>query len=330
MNKIKFIAAIFLLFTTVTLTSCDVEPIDSAIDLDDFNQPPNPTGGMFTASIEGESFSSNQVVGSYSNTSFGPQLSISGITTTGESISIQILNPSVGTTLANTIPETLLLFQYNATLTGGNSYASLNTTTNNSTGTITISSLNLTTNKVSGTFSFTGYNAVDSTNQKQITTGVFTNISFTNTVVVTPPPTGIAGTYLLTGFNTSVATDINNDGVSSTNQLNETTCFDDMLLILNANNTFTADSKGIEIIFDGTVEEIDCFTDPDYTGTWALNGSILSLTYTDEGEVFTDNYNVSGNTLSATVQGGEVVGTETTTGAPVYLTSDITIIYSKQ
>ena len=330
MSKIKFISAFLLLFTMVTFTSCDNEPIDSAIDLDDFNNGGNNGGnpGVYTATIGADSFSAQTIIAEYSDSAFGPELNLAGIMQNGKVMNIQIINPAVGTRTASTEFSTLLFFQYFAS--SNDVYSSINNTTNASSGTITITEFNLTTKKISGTFSFTGFGALNSATQKEITNGVFTNITFTDTTTVIPPPTGIAGTYLLTAFNSSVPTDLNNDGTASTNQLNETTCFDNMLLTLNANNTFTANSKGVEIVFNGTVDEISCFTDPNYTGTWVLNGTILSITYTDEGVEYTDEYTVNGNTLTATISDGEVVGTETTTGEPVYLTTDLTIIYTKQ
>ena len=53
---------------------------------------------------------------------------------------------------------------------------------------------------------------------------------------------GVVGTYRLTAFNTTPPTDLNGDGTSSTNQMNEVTCFNNSLIILNSNGTYTADS----------------------------------------------------------------------------------------
>ena len=69
MSKIKFISAFLLLFTMVTFTSCENEPIDSAIDLDDFNNGGNNGGipGVFTASIGADSFSAQSIIADYSD-----------------------------------------------------------------------------------------------------------------------------------------------------------------------------------------------------------------------------------------------------------------------
>jgi hypothetical protein len=99
-----------------------------------------------------------------------------------------------------------------------------------------------------------------------------------------------------------------------------------MLMTLNSNNTFTADSKGVDINFNTNV--LECYTDPSYSGTWILNGSTLSIVYVDSGITYTDNFTVSGNTLTYTLNDGEIVGT--TNGQPVYLDSDIQFVYTKQ
>jgi hypothetical protein len=141
-------------------------------------------------------------------------------------------------------------------------------------------------------------------------------------------PNNIAGSYILTAFNTSVPTDLNGDGTASTNQMAETTCLNNSLFVINSNNTFTADAKGIDIDLTTTPNVLTCFTDPDISGTWTLVGNILKTTYVEGGITYNDEFTVIGNTLVLTVNDGEVVGTAG--GAPVFLTSDITIIYSKQ
>jgi len=142
-------------------------------------------------------------------------------------------------------------------------------------------------------------------------------------------PTSIEGTYLLTAFNTSVPTDLNNDGTASVNQLSETSCYNNMLLTLNADHTFVANSKGVDIVANGSTQTMSCFSDPDDTGAWSLSGNTLTLTILGNPTT-TETFTVSGNTLSATAQNGQAVGYDTVTHAPAYLTCNITIIYTKQ
>ena len=146
---------------------------------------------------------------------------------------------------------------------------------------------------------------------------------------------GVVGTYKLTAFNTSVPTDLNFDGTASTNQMDEINCFNDSFLTINANNTFTSDSEGVDISIEVDnngveVESIVCYEDAQISGTWSQVGNVITFTYTEEGEEYSDSFTVIGNTLQHTVNSGQVVGTEVTTGAPVYLTSNITLIYTKQ
>lgn len=138
--------------------------------------------------------------------------------------------------------------------------------------------------------------------------------------------TSIVGTYILTAYNSSVPTDLNNNGISSTNQMNEHSCFNDMFLTLNSNNTFNANARGIEINTAGTAT--DCYIDPDYNGTWTQNGNTITLNYTDGGTTYNDTFSIVGNTLTFSITGGEVIGLAG--GNPVYLMSNIQLVYTKQ
>lgn len=144
-----------------------------------------------------------------------------------------------------------------------------------------------------------------------------------------PPANAIAGSYIMTAFNTSIPTDLNNNGTASTNQMDETTCFNNNMLVLNVNNTFTSTSKGLEIVTDGATQSLSCYNDPNIAGTWVLNGNVVTLTYTEGGTQYSDQFLLAGNTLTYTLNNGEIVGTSST-NVPVYLTANITIIYTKQ
>ena len=138
-------------------------------------------------------------------------------------------------------------------------------------------------------------------------------------------PTSVAGTYRMTAFNTGIPTDLNNDGSSSTNQMLETTCFNNSLIVINPDGTFRATSKGVDISSSST---LTCFSDPDYLGTWTLNGTVLKLTYIDSGVVVNELFSVSANTLIYSVPLGQIVGT-TATNVPVFLNSSYNIIYTR-
>ncbi|HEU0136543.1 MAG TPA: lipocalin family protein [Flavobacterium sp.] len=139
----------------------------------------------------------------------------------------------------------------------------------------------------------------------------------------------VAGTYNLTAFNISEPQDLNGDGTASTNQLSETSCFNGSFVTLNANNTFTADGKGMELEFDnnGNATTISCYDDGVYTGTWARSGNTITFTYMDGTQSYTDTASFVGNTIKFTIPDGEVVGMSQ--GNPVYLTTDLELVYTK-
>jgi hypothetical protein len=138
-------------------------------------------------------------------------------------------------------------------------------------------------------------------------------------------PTSVAGTYRMTAFNTGIPTDLNHDGTSSTNQMLETTCFNNSLIEINPDGTFRATSKGVDISASST---LTCFSDPDYNGTWTLNATVLKLTYLDAGVIVNELFSVSANTLLYSVPQGQIVGT-TATNVPVFLNTSYNIIYTK-
>jgi len=180
----KTLKAFFsVLIVIFTFTSCDVEPLDSAIDISTGGGS-GTSVGIFTAKVNGVNFVAEPeaIIANYSISSLGNELNIVGLNTLGESVSIQLLNPSLGTFEASYNLSDLNLLQYfDATMGINGTFLSYNQITETSIGTVTITNFDTVGNKVSGTFSFTGYNPSDSST-RQITNGVFTNISFENTV----------------------------------------------------------------------------------------------------------------------------------------------------
>jgi hypothetical protein len=138
-------------------------------------------------------------------------------------------------------------------------------------------------------------------------------------------PASVAGTYRMTAFNTGIPTDLNNDRVASTNQMLETTCFNGSTIVINPDGTFIATSKGVDI---NASSSITCFSDPDYTGTWTLNATVLKLTYVDAGVIVDELFSVFSNTLLYSVPQGQIVGTSST-NVPIFLTTSYNIVYTK-
>jgi len=109
----------------------------------------------------------------------------------------------------------------------------------------------------------------------------------------------IEGTYELREFNTSVPTDFDEDGQTSTNQVEESSCYDDVQISLRSDNTFTYTIGYISVNPDGS----DTCTEYEVDGTWSTTNNTLTATYENtEGNDVTVNFARSnnGNTLTET------------------------------
>jgi hypothetical protein len=170
MKNIKFLAGLFLLITA--FSSCEVEPIDSEIDLDDFNNP--ATGpAVFKADFSGSTWTA--AVAQANITTDGIQ--IIGSKANGENFAFFVDATTTGTYPAN---QNFLTFTPAGSTYGYWSLNLANATEN--TGSITISNINTVAKTISGTFSFKGY-WTDATTTSiipvQFTDGVFTNVPYT-------------------------------------------------------------------------------------------------------------------------------------------------------
>ena len=169
MKNIKFLAGILLILTC--FISCDVEPIDSALDPRDFE---NPSDGpvVFKADFSGSTWTGieAQAVVSSNFVTIGA--------TRADGSTFAIL---VNATAPGTFPANANLVTYTPA-TSEYGYWSINQdNATENTGSITITRIDTVNNTVSGTFNFRGYWS-DTTNTGVIpvdfTNGVFTNIPF--------------------------------------------------------------------------------------------------------------------------------------------------------
>ncbi|MGV3696348.1 DUF6252 family protein [Flavobacterium sp.] len=179
MNKIKSITGIFLFLATFMLTSCDIEPIDPALNPDDFQ---NPGGGpaVFKADFSGETWNGTMSQALISENF----ISIGATRADGSTFSILLNATGPGTFPAN---NNIVAYTPAGSDFG---YWSLNTQNESEdTGSITVTSINTTAKTISGTFTFKGYWSDESNTSiipVQFTNGVFTNIPYTTNV----PPVG--------------------------------------------------------------------------------------------------------------------------------------------
>jgi hypothetical protein len=178
MNKIKLLAGVFLVLTSFSFISCENEPIDSAINLDDFAG--GGAGGpmVFKADFGGNTWNGT-VAEAVISSSF---ISIGATRADGSTFSILISGTTTGTYPAN---SNIISYTPNGSEFG---YWSVNLANESElTGSIIISNINTVTKTISGTFSYKGYWS-DATNTSIVpvdfTNGVFTNVPYTSGIPV--------------------------------------------------------------------------------------------------------------------------------------------------
>ena len=171
MKRIKLVVGIFLLIGNFTLISCNNEPIDSAINLDDFGGG-NNGASVFKADFTGTTWTATTAQALIS----GNLISISGVKANDEGFGFLVEGNTTGTYPANT---NLLAYT-----PAGSDYGYWSTNFDNpqeNTGSITVTNINTTNKTISGTFNFKGYwsdTSVTSILPVQFTNGIFQNIPY--------------------------------------------------------------------------------------------------------------------------------------------------------
>ena len=211
MKSLQFIAAFFLIFTSVLITSCETEPLDSDLlaQLENGGGTDGGDGGTgggsggggtggggtstgdFKVDLDGKTMVASSVQAIVND----DYISITGIkTSTGEIMQITLSSPNtkVGTyTLKNTIGGTFAL----AYIPKNGSEPLLAVPEEDvdfpeykDTATLTITKLDKVSGKISGTFQFTGFKFVDLSGTeiltKKFTNGSFSDVSFKNDIPV--------------------------------------------------------------------------------------------------------------------------------------------------
>lgn len=179
MKSIKFLTGLFLIFTVFTFTSCDNEPIDPAIDLNNNGNGNGANAVVFKANFSGNDWTTSNAQAIIS----GNMIQIVGMKSNGESFGFLIEGSAVGTYPAN---ENILAFNPAGSEYG---YWSINTENpEENTGSITITSINPTSKTISGTFNFKGYWSDD--DNTSILPILFNNGVFQNIPYITQTETG--------------------------------------------------------------------------------------------------------------------------------------------
>jgi Family of unknown function (DUF6252) len=195
MNKLKFISAFVLLFLVVFF-SCTTEPyggvIPEPLDPNAVNPTVANSVGVFKADFDGQTFTANTTQAIVNS----QYVAISGVKSTGEFFQITIPSATVGTYNLATSPTNFGLIYsqgsglvpYLATSSVSGPFSGFPNYTD--TSEVKITSIDAVNKKISGTFKFTGARfagaSATTIETKVFTNGSFTNLSYTNDVVVAP------------------------------------------------------------------------------------------------------------------------------------------------
>lgn len=93
----------------------------------------------------------------------------------------------------------------------------------------------------------------------------------------------LVGTWKIVSMTSDVAVDLNTDGTSSTELLDETTCFDPMYFDFNAEGAVETAQGRISI----TAEKLECDGVGVYTASYEVSGNDLMVTAVIDGQTFT-------------------------------------------
>lgn len=149
---------------------------------------------------------------------------------------------------------------------------------------------------------------------------------------VTP---SVAGTWKMTAFNMENAYDLNGDGNASINLMDETGCYQNELMVFNADSSGRITSNSYaDINLDlvmGTTDEyeysIECEFDTEVTPfTYIYTDNQVKI-IVDDMEV---NATISGNTLTYVIPSGMFFEVEDPVSGTVTIVEDVTFIYTKQ
>ena len=150
-----------------------------------------------------------------------------------------------------------------------------------------------------------------------------------------PGPVTLVGTWKLTAWKSANAYDLNGDGTTNTNLLNEFDCYHNELIIFDDDRTGimknSSSTNVIATLVTGTENTytyaITCIQEQDNSFfNWSRpNENTIAISESDE----TYNLNLNGNKISFLVDEFVVATDDSTTSYPVII-EDLIFVYTKQ
>lgn len=144
------------------------------------------------------------------------------------------------------------------------------------------------------------------------------------------PNATVAGTYNMTSWNSPNAIDFDNDGTSSANMMDESTCYDNSKMVLHQDGTYTMAYNFIGI----TGTTASCAPVENTSGTWVRSGNTITTTSmvngvaTDTDYSFAVGSGTNGNTMTRYMTNAQYP-TLNESGGAVWSTGNVNMVFSK-
>jgi hypothetical protein len=259
MKKISVLSAILVLFTAISFTSCDTEPVDPVL-----NENNNNNGGpaLFEVEIDGELFTATAAQATIVNGG----IALTGAKSNGEAVGFVTTDVEVGTY------ENAMQFYIDSEEM---QYMNVDPETVEHTGSVIITEIDTENHTISGTFSFSGWANLQG-EPKEFTNGVFENIPYTGDI----DPTPVGDEY----FKAKIDGDLTSFGMINAMELG------DQLALVGANAGGSIDIRVPADIATGTYELNDEFENElhatylslgEMNGYSAIDGSLTIITHND-------------------------------------------------
>ena len=97
----------------------------------------------------------------------------------------------------------------------------------------------------------------------------------------------LIGSWELSQMISDTAVNLNNDAVSNTNLLSETSCFNNMSITFNSDGTFTSNNATMTFESGTSTDKFACISDRIDTGAWKVDDNNLILSTEIDGYTYT-------------------------------------------
>lgn len=141
------------------------------------------------------------------------------------------------------------------------------------------------------------------------------------------PNADITGTYRMTAWNAPTSIDFDGDGTSNINMMNESPCYNNSIMNVNSDGTYTMTYRYVNIESGA----VSCGTETT-NGTWVRNGNSFTTTHMSAGQSMSTDYSFSGGnqtTLTRNMNNWNYPSINGT-GGQVYSTGNVSMVMTRE